>query len=71
MQSVPVVQVDVGVDEAGEQHGPLGVHLAGVRGVRADEPAFDHHGAWLGQLPAVEDANVGERRPGVRRIRYR
>jgi hypothetical protein len=55
----PAVQVEVGVDESGQQHRPGRVDLPGACGVGADDRTVDHHRARLGQPLPVEDRDAG------------
>ena len=58
LERVPPVQVDVGVDEPGQQHAALAVNDLGATGASADPAGLDDHRVRGQQPPAVEHADV-------------
>ncbi|WP_243770134.1 hypothetical protein [Amycolatopsis acidicola] len=58
------MQVDVGVDETGQQHRAGRVDLVRSRGIGAEYVAVDDDRAGFGDALAVEDTDAGQRGSG-------
>ena len=67
LERFPAVQMDVRVDQSGQQHTGGTIDDAGTVGIRDDPAGLDDDRAWSQQLPAVEDADIGQGGSGVRR----